>query len=205
MELLTVISIIGLLAALLLPSLARARASARTLQCLSQMRQIALAIRLYAEDNADTLPRSQHSAFAHGQVPWGKAIAPGLGSNTSAWTNLLQTTYRCPTDKRSGPWSYGMNVYFELGPGDDYADNPKTWRRLIDVPNPANTVLMAESATSADHIMAHFWSQQSDAEDVDSSRHGWKSNYNFVDGHSQLLPLDKTYRPPGIDLWRPQE
>ena len=50
-ELLVVIAIIAVLASLLLPAWSRAKESARTAQCLSQMRQIGLAVRLYADEN----------------------------------------------------------------------------------------------------------------------------------------------------------
>ena len=55
-ELLVVIAIIGILAALLLPVLSRAKKSAQRTQCLSNLRQVATGIHLYAVDNQDTLP-----------------------------------------------------------------------------------------------------------------------------------------------------
>jgi prepilin-type N-terminal cleavage/methylation domain-containing protein len=55
-ELLVVIAIIGLLAAMLLPAMARARQKAATTQCLSNLKQSGLAIQLYVDDNSDTLP-----------------------------------------------------------------------------------------------------------------------------------------------------
>ena len=96
-ELLVVIAIIAILAALLLPTLSRAKESARSIQCLNQLRQISLATRLYAEENEDCFPRSQHSAIANKQLPWERALAPVLGASggTAAWTNLLQNLYHC--------------------------------------------------------------------------------------------------------------
>ncbi len=55
-ELLVVIAVIGVLAALLLPVLSRAKARAKQTTCLDNVRQIAIAIHLYAADNGDTLP-----------------------------------------------------------------------------------------------------------------------------------------------------
>jgi prepilin-type N-terminal cleavage/methylation domain-containing protein len=55
-ELLVVIAILAILAALLLPALSRSKASGRRADCLNNLRQLSLAIQLYAADNADTLP-----------------------------------------------------------------------------------------------------------------------------------------------------
>ena len=55
-ELLVVIAIIGILAALLLPTLARAKASARRTECINNVRQISLGVHLYAGDNGDIFP-----------------------------------------------------------------------------------------------------------------------------------------------------
>ncbi len=137
------------------------------------MRQIGLAVRLYADDNDDEFPRSQHSAFSYGQPTWGRAIAAQLAQSAQTWTNLLRSVYHCPSDRRTTPWSYGQNVYFELDPqNDDYAGSPQTWRRAASIPasRPA-TILQAETPGSVDHVMPHFWMTPRDATDVDPQRH----------------------------------
>ena len=187
-----------------MPTLGRARESARSIQCLGQMREMGLAVRLYADANADEFPRSQHSAFTHGQLPWGRALAPQLGSDTTAWTNFLRSVYHCPSDRRTNGWSYGLNVYFELGPDDDYEGKPQTWRRTGTVTHPSGTVLFAENASAADHIMPNFWTASRDAVDVASRRHGRRSNYSFVDGHAETRNLGSIYAPAQqIDQWNP--
>jgi prepilin-type N-terminal cleavage/methylation domain-containing protein/prepilin-type processing-associated H-X9-DG protein len=204
-ELLVVIAIIAVLAGLLLPALSRAKQAARSILCLSDMRQIGLAVRNYADENQDEFPRSQHTAFSHGQSAWGRAIADQLAQEVNSWTNLHRSIYHCPSDRRTTPWSYGQNVYFELTPdNDDYIGSPQTWRRWSSIPHPAGTILQAETTGSVDHVMPHFWQSLQDASDVDARRHRDRSNYNFVDGHSEALKLRTTYDPTNrVDRWNP--
>src|SRR6476661_8548533 len=54
-ELLVIIAIIAILAAMLLPALAKAKTKAQGIQCMNNHRQLALAWRMYAEDNRDVL------------------------------------------------------------------------------------------------------------------------------------------------------
>ncbi len=56
-ELLVVIAIIAILAGLLLPALARAKGSARRVQCVSQMKQWCLGFLMYTHDNENFIPR----------------------------------------------------------------------------------------------------------------------------------------------------
>ncbi len=204
-ELLVVIAIIAILAALLLPALNRAKDSARTAYCLNQLRQVGLATRLYADENGDVFPRSQHSAFAHRELPWERALAPQFnkaGTDSATLSNLAATIYRCPADRAPPPRiSYGLNVYFEL---EVLEESPIDYRRVTLIPKPSATVAFAEVVGDIDHLMAQDWITRQDAEgEVAFDRHQHRSNFTFVDGHSRKLPLKQTFEPPELNLYHP--
>lgn len=204
-ELLVIIAIIAILASMLLPALGGAKHSARAAHCVNNLRQIAVAVRLYTDSNNDEFPRSQHSALARGYLPWGRAIAPELGRKGNTWTNLLTTVYHCPEDRRKEAWSYGLNVYFELNPqNDDYPGSPQTWRRVAQVPRPAATILQGGNSTEADHIMPHFWTTAREGKEAEPRRHRARSHYSFVDSHATSLKHGQAFEPENnIDLWNP--
>jgi prepilin-type N-terminal cleavage/methylation domain-containing protein/prepilin-type processing-associated H-X9-DG protein len=97
-ELLVVIAIIGILAAMLLPALNLAREKARTAACLSNLKQIGVALTMYADDSGGNYP------VAGGTIGWNQTdTATGLGS----WMQQLypyvkkKEVYHCPSDRRS--------------------------------------------------------------------------------------------------------
>src|SRR5579863_9975311 len=67
-ELLVVIGIIAVLAALLLPALSMAKARGRRVTCLSNVRQIDLGFRMYCDDSNDTSPTNNGALF--GSQSW---------------------------------------------------------------------------------------------------------------------------------------
>jgi prepilin-type N-terminal cleavage/methylation domain-containing protein/prepilin-type processing-associated H-X9-DG protein len=208
-ELLVVITIIAVLASMLLPALARAKAQASGIHCLSQMRQIGLATLLYADDHESRLPRSTHSAMAYGQLPWGYALLPYVAGQqytgqNAAWTNTFNGIYRCPKDKRrNADWSYGKSVYPELTEDET---GGRTWARIEQIPRPSVTVLFAEKASGsmADHFMANFWREGGQPE-VDQHRHGKRSNYILCDGRASSLRFEETFDlKRNLDNWNPE-
>ena len=129
-ELLVVIAIIGILAAMVFPVFARARESARKAVCLSNIKNIALAVQMYLSDYSDRFPpyenRPEVIDFARtfaGQVgnttcndPKATALNPYL-----AWPVVLdeyvrnREVWNCPSAKMStgAHWINGMPNWFE--------------------------------------------------------------------------------------------
>lgn len=212
-ELLVAVGIVAVLIGILVPAISAARRSARSVVCLSQMRQVGLASIMYAQDHHGQFPCSSHSALANGVMPWGYALCPYLGRGTYAgpgpsWDSLFNGLYRCPEDVRRDRWSYGKSVWFELTAGETGEINGvihgPTYVKIGAVPRPASTIIFAElkSGSMADHVMAHFWYLGGSPE-VDATRHGATSNYVFVDGHAESRVLKTTFDLPNVDLWHP--
>lgn len=90
-ELLVVIAVIAIIAALLLPAVSGARSAADRAVCISNLRQVNLAARMYAEDHADAIPYSKRIYFAYKQ-----SIQPYLCRATNAVANDKE--FVCPAD-----------------------------------------------------------------------------------------------------------
>ena len=86
-ELLVVIAIIAILAALLLPALASAKAKARRVQCVSNLRQTAIGTLLYTQDAGDHFPSLGGAAMSYDL--WGGKV----GSDYPVFTDRLINTY----------------------------------------------------------------------------------------------------------------
>jgi prepilin-type N-terminal cleavage/methylation domain-containing protein len=157
-ELLVVIAIIAILAAMLLPSLTRAKTKAQGIQCMNNHRQLALAWRQYSDDNRDLL------LYASSDLSMDSITRPGVWmtgvldfdpNNPSNWDPAVdiykspmwpycgrsQGLFKCPSDTsyvivdgvpKPRVRTMDMNMYFGgfYGSSGGYFDD-KTWRMYL--------------------------------------------------------------------------
>jgi prepilin-type N-terminal cleavage/methylation domain-containing protein/prepilin-type processing-associated H-X9-DG protein len=139
-ELLVVIAIIGILAAMVFPVFARARESARRAVCLSNVKNIALAVQMYLADNNDTLPPIESDQRV---LAWFDAASPYTDPTYAnpylRWPVVLDEyvknrgVWRCPSALYEGgadiinPWPdwLGAVMHF-LEPGEDLVAGGRT-------------------------------------------------------------------------------
>ena len=190
-ELLVVIAIIAILAALLLPALSQAKETARAGQCASNMRQLGLAVHLYASEADERLPGV-----------WESSVGSGRDSGTNGWMffkNLGGPTRFEPA--RGALFIYAPNEHvFECpgdraGSGDSYAINGSLSTATptagfhegvteASLTTPASTLLFIEEAApnsaNADSTNDSYHDPRNDRV---TARHRGAANFGFCDGH----------------------
>ena len=103
-ELLVVIAIIAILAAILFPVFAQAREKARAISCLSNTKQLGLAVTQYVQDYDETLPARQYQFESRPGDPWpqiGDMLWPymksGTNNNNGSWNSGAGGIWSCPS------------------------------------------------------------------------------------------------------------
>ncbi|HEY3267550.1 MAG TPA: DUF1559 domain-containing protein [Armatimonadota bacterium] len=221
-ELLVVVAIVAILAAMLFPAFARARDRGNEAACLSNLRQLGVAAQAYADD---------HDGF----MPPGHAVRTGDGPPAAPadWYSRLEPFVRspelllCPSDRRRA--EYLPDRPYEGSYASEY-DRPVRYTSYLlngvfsDVVNgrrqslptlrhPTDTILFAER--DQDRLSQLTWVNDDDYhpwEDraywgqgagMASERHHGGADYLYADGHAAWRRFEQTFTPNGVNQHLP--
>jgi prepilin-type processing-associated H-X9-DG protein/prepilin-type N-terminal cleavage/methylation domain-containing protein len=192
-ELLVVIAIIAILAAMLLPALAKAREKARQISCTSNLKQISTAHIMYTADHEGTYIRQRFGSNDTSDPSY-----PTTGSWKSGLLSYVGDLkiYDCPSynTKYSSNVNAGKFNGTELSAQGGYsvtvthwaggAPTPPYGKKETDTVSPSATVFFAESSGYELSLGSSGSNDPQPARtDAHSTRHSNASNYGFLDGH----------------------
>jgi len=214
-ELLVVIAVIALLMAILLPALGRAREQGKSTRCLSNLKQIGIAMHAYGADFNYLLPRAELrpgvAVYTGIDMRWPVLFMPYLGGSHSSVQNYYELdVFDCPSyPLKDQTVDYCTNAFDIKGSGTEYFG----FTKLDDFPRHGTTIYLAdyEYIANMDHIKIivktdppdamkvkmqsldawnrnHLPSGGDNTRRVARNRHVKWLNCLFIDGHSAKMP-----------------
>ena len=188
-ELLVVIAIIAILAAILFPVFARAREKARQSSCLSNVKQLTLAMLMYVQDYDENFP--------YDDLDYNGSGAEDAGDGT--WRGMIRPycknsqIFLCPSKKMAGTvfdgsWDdYGMTAGYAMNvcQWTGGAPTPPYGQALASVGDSASCILLLES--DGTHSIGQESNTRGWLPGAYGKRHNDGANYGFVDGHAKWL------------------
>jgi prepilin-type N-terminal cleavage/methylation domain-containing protein/prepilin-type processing-associated H-X9-DG protein len=195
-ELLVVIAIIGILAGLIGAVAGHARMAANRAKCLSNQRQIGLALFSYANEHNGEFPPTTHTTGSRNKErSWIFELAPFLENVNEVRICPADPSARQKRIRDMNATSYLLN---------DLVFDSADFNRLFKIPRPSKTLLLAICSESRapsitrDHIHGSEWRSYNAAlSDIEADRHRIGSrapnrlkgsaNYLFADGHVENI------------------
>lgn len=180
-ELLTVIAIIGILAAILIPVVGRVRESARASVCLSNLRQLHMAVTLATEDNNGRIPLAASGSEVPRGHLWHRRIADYLDAD---FDDKNVESFLCPEDQSpyGDALSYGMNNQL---------------RGELPMSAVVNNIVLLTDATSF-----LIWPRTDGLNQSVNNRHSEGTNVVFLQGNATRMTRIPTISE-NPELWRP--
>ena len=198
-ELLIVIGIMAVLAAISVPAINKALSSSRSSKCLSNLKQIGIAVLAYPIENNGDLPVDSGANFSAGaDTLWFKLITPYIPTRTGTTTGVaVNKVLRCPAEKQpsdsvSGSICQYTAAYSMVSNGSSRSSGP---RKLGGILNPTTTFLVVDGVLLASDYSTSSMSAWNAAikPDLDvaadsstkniSFRHNNNMNAVYADGH----------------------
>ena len=187
-ELLVVIAIIAVLMAILMPALNRVREQGKRAVCLSNVKQLALAWIMYADDNDGKICAANvgHSDFGWvarmnaSDPPDVQILAIKSGKLYRYCSNLK--LYKCPTGIRGEMRTYSVVSSMNTIPGG--ASKGKVFKNRMNIPRQAERIVFVDEGRISNYAYNVFYNQPK-WRDIPPLRHGNGTNFSFADGHSE--------------------
>lgn len=223
-ELLVVIAIIGILLAVLVPALGKAKRQVRAVVCRSNLHQIGLAVSLYADANENYIPRGNPVN------PWFVRFLPYLGHDQRQKDYRNVRIYKCPDFPRTGAGEndisnakqtlcYVVSSWTFDNDKDKVGHETREVTKLSEFRHPGSTIYMADHEDGAwrpiiqsssddgldrcdiwtpTHLPTSNDTDRYRGRRIARNRHRDGCNVLFLDFHSEYIPAEDMT----VDMWR---